>query len=92
MPSLYQPRRGGVIEVVSEQAASDIAVDFDKSDDATEDEKLEEKFLNNYIQHNSKRIQVEIFPLKSFDRVKKINCLECIVKSKDGIIARISSR
>ena len=61
MPSLYQPRRGGLIEIVSEQAASDVAVDLDKGDDATEEEQLEEKFINNYIQHNVKRIQVETF-------------------------------
>ncbi|UJR37085.1 hypothetical protein I4U23_029789 [Adineta vaga] len=57
MPSLYQPRRGGLIEIVAEQAASDIAVDLDKKDDSNEDEQPEEKFITNYIQQNSKRIQ-----------------------------------
>jgi hypothetical protein len=59
MPSLYQPRRGGLIEVVAEQAASDIAVDVAKRPDSTEGVHHNEKFINDYIQQNSKRIQVE---------------------------------
>ncbi|CAF0950872.1 unnamed protein product [Adineta ricciae] len=65
MPSLYQPRRGGLIEIVSEQAASDVAVDLDKGDGATEDKQLEEKFINNYIQHNVKRIQSASLSLRT---------------------------
>ncbi|CAF0771391.1 unnamed protein product [Rotaria sp. Silwood1] len=57
MPSLYQPRRGGSIEVVSEKAASEIVTDLEKRPDSTEYIEPEEKFINDYIQQNSKRIQ-----------------------------------
>ncbi|CAF4199036.1 unnamed protein product [Rotaria sp. Silwood2] len=57
MPSLYQPRRGGSIEVVSEKAASEIVTDLTKRSDSTEYIEPEEKFINDYIQQNSKRIQ-----------------------------------
>ncbi|CAF3849009.1 unnamed protein product [Rotaria magnacalcarata] len=57
MPSLYRPRRGGSIEVVSEKAASDILVDLNKRPDSTEFVEPADKFINEYIQQNSKRIQ-----------------------------------
>jgi hypothetical protein len=60
MPSFYQPRRGGLIEVVSEKAASEIVVDLTKKSDSTEFLDREEEFINEYIQQNSKRIQVEL--------------------------------
>jgi hypothetical protein len=59
MPSLYQPRRGGLIEVVSEKAASEIVADLTKRPDSTEYVDREEEFINEYIQQNAKRIQVE---------------------------------
>ncbi len=60
MPSFYQPRRGGLIEVVSEKAASDIVVDLNKkSDSSTEFVDREQEFIDDYIQQNAKRIQVE---------------------------------
>ncbi len=61
MPASYQPRRGGLIEVVSEKAASEIVVDLNKRPDSTEFVDREEEFINEYIQQNSKRIQVEPF-------------------------------
>jgi len=60
MPSFYQPRQGGLIEVVSEKAASEIVVDLTKKSDSTEFLDREEEFINEYIQQNSKRIQVEL--------------------------------
>ena len=59
MPTFYQPQRGGLIEVVSEKVASEIAVDLSKRPDSTEYVNPEEKFINDYIQQNSKRTQVE---------------------------------
>ncbi|CAF0772862.1 unnamed protein product [Adineta steineri] len=57
MSTLYQPKRGGVIEVVSEEAASDLVVDVAKKSDSLEDTHPEEKFINDYIKQNSKRVQ-----------------------------------
>lgn len=64
MPPFYQPRRGGVIEVVCDKGAEEVLVDLTKEDDSTECGKREEEYINEYIQYNSKRIQVERF----FDR------------------------
>jgi len=61
MPSLYQPQRGGSIKVVSEKAASEIVVDLTKRPDSSEFVDREEEFINEYIQQNTKRIQVETF-------------------------------
>ncbi|CAM2708142.1 unnamed protein product [Rotaria socialis] len=57
MPSLYRPRRGGSIEIVSEKAASDILVDLNKRPGSAEFVEPADKFINEYIQQNSKRIQ-----------------------------------
>ncbi|CAF0881626.1 unnamed protein product [Rotaria sordida] len=57
MPSLCQPRRGGSIEVVSEKAVSEILTDLTQRPDSTVYVEPEEKFINDYIQQNSKRIQ-----------------------------------
>lgn len=67
MPSSYQPRRGGLIEVVSEKAASEIVTDLTKRPDTATSELVdnEEEFINEYIQQNSKRIQVKHFFLFS---------------------------
>jgi hypothetical protein len=59
MPSCYQPRRGGTIEVVSEKAASEVVADVTGRSDSTEFVDPEDKFINEYIQQNAKRIQVE---------------------------------
>jgi hypothetical protein len=59
MPAFYQPRRGGVIEVVSETTASEILADSEENPDSTEHVGPEDKFIDEYIQQNSKRIQVE---------------------------------
>lgn len=58
MPPFYQPRRGGIIEVASEQAVQNILDESTKESD-TNDEcfNREEEFINEYIQQNSKRIQ-----------------------------------
>jgi hypothetical protein len=61
MPSLYQPQRGGSIKVVSEKAASELVVDLTKRPDSSEFVDREEEFINEYIQQNTKRIQVETF-------------------------------
>jgi hypothetical protein len=66
MPSVYQPRRGGLIEVVSEKAASEVVADPAKRPDSTEYVGPEDKFINDYIQQNSKRIQVELFSRSIF--------------------------
>ena len=58
MPSSYQPRQGGVIEVVSEKAMAEIVSDLNKRPASTEYIEPEDKFINEYIQQNSKRIQV----------------------------------
>lgn len=60
MPPFYQPRRGGIIEVASEQAVQNILDESTKESD-TNDEcfNREEEFINEYIQQNSKRIQVK---------------------------------
>ena len=60
MPSSYQPRQGGVIEVVSEKAAADIVSDLNKRPVSTEYIEPEDKFIDEYIQQNSKRIQVPL--------------------------------
>jgi hypothetical protein len=69
MPAFYQPRRGGLIEVVSEKTAAEVLVDLNKRPDSTEFIDREEEFINEYIQQNSKRIQVASFPFFS-DRLK----------------------
>jgi hypothetical protein len=61
MPSLYQPQRGGSIKVVAEKAASELVVDLTKRPDSSEFVDREEEFINEYIQQNTKRIQVEPF-------------------------------
>jgi hypothetical protein len=61
MPSLYQPQRGGSIKVVSEKAASELVVDLTKRPDSSEFVDREEEFINEYIQQNTKRIQVQPF-------------------------------
>ena len=60
MRSFYQPKRGGSIEVVSEKAASEIVVDLNQRADSSESVDREEEFINEYIQQNAKRIQVEV--------------------------------
>lgn len=62
MPSLHQPRRGGQIEVVDKRAATDVAA---AEDDDGGEAPPEEKFINEYLQRNTKRIQVE--PLDGCD-------------------------
>lgn len=59
MPAFYQPRRGGLIEVVSEQGASEVVADLTKRPDSSDFVDREEEFINEYIQQNAKRIQVE---------------------------------
>ena len=58
MPSFYQARPGGVIQIVEEKAASDVLTDLNRRPDSSEYIEPEEKFINDYIQQNSKRIQV----------------------------------
>jgi hypothetical protein len=84
MPSFYQPRQGGFIEVVSEKAASEILVDLTKRPaDSTELVDREEEFINEYIQQNAKRIQVECsFCFRSIQR----KYLECIIKFNSWFI------
>ncbi len=81
MPSFYQPRQGGLIEVVSEKAASEIVLDLTKKSDSTEFLDRAEEFINEYIQQNSKRIQVELpfFTGSILFFYYKINNLECII-------------
>jgi len=87
MPSLYQPRRGGSIKVVSEKAASEIVVDLTKRPDSSEFVDREEKFINEYIQQNTKRIQVESSsPILRVFSLYKINNLECIIKHNKWFI------
>lgn len=63
MPSLYRPRKGGSIEVVSEKAAAELVSDLTIRPDSTEYVEPEEKFINDYIQQNAKRIQVKVLCL-----------------------------
>jgi hypothetical protein len=58
MPSFYQPQQGGLIEVVSDKAASEIVADLTKRPDSHEFVDREEEFINEYIQQNTKRTQV----------------------------------
>lgn len=59
MPSLYQPRPGGSIQIVEEKAAADVVTDLNKRPESNEYVDPEDKFINDYIQQNSKRIQVK---------------------------------
>lgn len=61
MPSFYQARPGGVIQVIEEKTASEIVTDLNKRAESGEYVEPEEKFINDYIQQNSKRIQVRDF-------------------------------
>lgn len=58
MPTSYQPKQGGSIEIVSEKAVSDILLDLNKRPDSSDTIDREEDFINAYIQQNNKRIQV----------------------------------
>jgi hypothetical protein len=87
MPSLYQPRRGGSIKVLSEKAASEILVDLTKRPDSSEFVDREEEFINEYIQQNTKRIQVEpSSPILMLFSFYEINNLECIIKHNKWFI------
>lgn len=59
MPSLYRPRPGGSIEIVEEKAAANVLTDLNKRPESNEYVEPEDKFINDYIQQNSKRIQVK---------------------------------
>ena len=60
MPSFYQARRGGSIQVVEEKAAAEVLTDLNQRPDSSAYVEPEEKFINDYIQQNSKRIQVDL--------------------------------
>ena len=60
MPTSYQPKRGGSIEIVSEKVVSDILLDLHKRPESSETIDREEEFINAYIQQNNKRIQVQL--------------------------------
>lgn len=60
MPTSYQPKRGGSIEIVSEKAVSDILLDLHKRPESSETIDREEEFINAYVQQNNKRIQVQL--------------------------------
>lgn len=61
MPSLYHPRKGGSIEVISEKAANDVVIDLNQRPDSTEFIEPEDKYINEYIQQNARRIEVKKF-------------------------------
>jgi hypothetical protein len=58
MPSSYQARQGGVIEIVDEQAAAEIVTDLTQQSTSTENVEAEAKFINEYMRVNANRIQV----------------------------------
>lgn len=92
MPSSYQPRQGGVIEVVSEKAMAEIVSDLNKRPASTEYVEPEDKFINEYIQQNSKRIQVVLHISRS-DRIDRCFCLECFLDvNQRFVVPRSRSR
>lgn len=58
MSGARRTRGNDSIEIVSEQAAAEMIVDLNKRPDSTIYVEPEEKFINNYIQQNCKRIEV----------------------------------